>query len=98
MHSIFFPCSIMIPLILVKQIDSVHIPLVPSDPMYFCNERWPHVEHRQIYDIFLFVFMFIIPGCFVTISYTRIGCRLWTEGQQLYRNDSEVIANVSYLK
>ena len=88
-----FPFSIMLPLILVRrvQVIDIPIPLVETEPMYMCSEVWPRNRDRTIYDGFLFVFMFIMPGCFVIVSYSRIGCQLWTEGQELYRNDSEVL-------
>jgi hypothetical protein len=33
--------------------------------------------------------MFIMPGCFITASYSLIGCKLWTEKQQIHRRDSQ---------
>ena len=78
-------CS-MIPLILVRQLQVMDI--IPTELYYFCHEIWSHSMHRQIYDGILFICLFIIPGCFVTTSYCRIGCQLWTEGHTLYRRDS----------
>ncbi len=86
-------CSIMVPLALVRKVVVVDVPLpIPSEPMFFCHEVWNPKSDRILYDSFLFIFMFILPGCFVTISYSRIGCQLWTEGQQLYRKDSQVFS------
>ena len=79
---------IMVPLLLVRQLDIVD--LLPTEPLYFCNEVWDEEHHRQIYDIFLFILVFILPGCFISMSYVLIGKQLWTEGQQLYRTDSKV--------
>ena len=78
-------CS-MIPLILVRQLQVMDI--IPTDLYYFCNEIWPYSMHRQIYDGILFICLFIIPGCFVTTSYCRIGCQLWIEEHTLYHTDS----------
>ena len=48
------------------------------------------IRHRQIYDVFLFVLLFIVPGCFIASSYALIGRQLWTEDEQFGRLDSKV--------
>ncbi len=80
--------AIMVPLILVRQLQAVDI--IPSQVYYFCHELWSQPAHRQAYDGVLFLCLFILPGCFVSASYSRIGCQLWTEGRDtgLYRTDS----------
>ncbi len=76
---------VMVPLILVRRVDT-HFVL--QETLYFCKETWSSKRVQQIYVTFLFAFMFVIPGCFVTASYSRIGCQLWTEGKTLYRGES----------
>lgn len=78
--------SVMVPLLLVRRVDTFE--LVPMEKLHFCIEVWEESHHRVIYDIFLFSSMFVLPGLFVTISYSRLGCRLWTEGRHLHRGDS----------
>ena len=78
--------GIMIPLILVRRLEVMD--LIPREQYYFCNEIWLHATQRQVYDTLLFVFMFVMPGCFVAASYCRICCHLWTEGHKLHRSDS----------
>ena len=72
-----------------------HLTLVNCFPLKFTISSsspslqvWAESQHRQAYDIFLFTSVFVLPGCFVTLSYSRIGCRLWTEGHELYKSDS----------
>ena len=78
----------MIPLFIVSKIDKFE--LVPKEYIQFCNEVWDTAESRQIYDVFLVIVMFAVPGCFVTVSYWRIGCQLWSEGHQLYKQESDI--------
>ena len=80
--------GIMIPLIMVREIDKFD--LIPAEPIHFCNEVWGSQLSRRAYDIFLFIFMFVMPGCFITTSYSLIGRKLWSEGKVLYRGDSQV--------
>ncbi len=76
---------IMIPLILVRRVDVIH--LLPADAMHFCSEIWATSQKRKLYDAFLFVFMFIMPGCFLSVSYSRIGCQLWIETRGMYQDE-----------
>ena len=82
--------AIMVPLIIVLRVDTISLPA--ADPLHFCKEAWRTPLSRQLYDSFLFVFMFIMPGCFVTISYSRLGCQLWSVSQQaqLFNRDTKL--------
>ena len=80
--------SIMIPLVLVRQIHTIQL-THHVEPLHVCTEIWKHAYGRRIYDCLLFVFMFVMPGCFITASYSLIGCKLWTEKQQIHRRDSQ---------
>ena len=80
--------SIMVPLLVVRRVDSIEVS--PTEYVSFCNEKWATSESRQVYDIFLVMVMFAIPGCFVTASYWRIGCKLWSEGHELYKTESQI--------
>ena len=79
--------GIMVPLILVRKLHLFD--LYPPETLHFCKEEWVNMD-RRAYDVFLFVFMFVIPGCFVVVSYSMIGKRLWSEGKTLHRGDSKV--------
>ncbi|KAK2157161.1 hypothetical protein LSH36_196g00008 [Paralvinella palmiformis] len=77
----------MVPLMLVRRIQTVSL-AHHVEPLHFCTEIWRYAHGRRIYDAFLFVFMFVMPGCFITASYSLIGCKLWTEKEQIHRRDS----------
>ncbi|XP_050401992.1 gastrin/cholecystokinin type B receptor [Patella vulgata] len=81
--------AVMVPLILVRKVD--HYDLVVNDmPISYCVEQWPSHNHRQIYDIFLFCFIYIIPGTVVLLLYSLIGCRLWVKDARLGRQNSYI--------
>ena len=89
--------GIMIPLILARKVDVIDLiprnvidDLIPRESFTFCSENWENNTRRQIYDIFLFLFMFILPGYIVIVSYSQIGRQLWTESTELHRGDSEI--------
>ena len=78
---------IMIPLLIVNKV-SAHV--VEKFTISYCMELWNNPNLRLSYDIFLMMVMFVVPGCFVTVSYWRIGCQLWSEGHELYKTDSDI--------
>ena len=69
-----FSTTVMIPLILVRSLYVVD--WLPSEHFAFCTEQWPSPVHRQVYDIILFVCVYIIPGVTMIVSYSFIMCRL----------------------
>ncbi|XP_071169342.1 QRFP-like peptide receptor [Mytilus edulis] len=77
---------IMAPLLIVKKVNTLHL---FEEPIHFCHEIWPHITHRQAYDICLFLFVYVIPGIVIFIAYSLIGNKLWTEDKNLQRTESE---------
>ena len=79
-------CGIMIPLLVVRTLN------VQKDiiTMGFCHENWPGPSSRKIYDVILFIFIYVIPGTVVVVSYSATGCHLMTANRDLTRTDSEV--------
>ena len=79
-------CGIMIPLLIVRTLN------VQKDviTIAFCHENWPGSNSRKIYDVILFVFIYVIPGSVVVVSYSATGCHLMTANRNLARTDSEV--------
>lgn len=77
----------MMPLLIVR--ETTVIDLIPTEPVYFCQESWAHVSHRQCYDIILFAIVYIIPGCVICSCYGLIGSELWREDKDLKRTESE---------
>ena len=85
--------AMMIPILVVRQVDIIDF--LPAEPIKFCNEMWPRLLDRQIYDIFLLGMIYLIPGIVVTSCYGLIGRQLWTEGRNLYRTTTEMQAEQS---
>ena len=83
--------GIMVPLIIVRHL-SVH----PIDPLYthqtltFCHENWRHPHSRMIFDVFLFIFIYVVPGIMVVYSYSTTGCHLLMGTNRLHRQDSDI--------
>ena len=42
----------------------------------FCHEKWPTRRARHVFDVFLFLFIYVVPGTTVGVSYALTGCRL----------------------
>ena len=76
----------MIPLLIVRTLN-VQEGIVT---IAFCHENWPGSSSRKIYDIILFVFIYVIPGSVVVVSYSATGCHLMTATRNLTRTNSEV--------
>jgi neuropeptide FF receptor 2 len=79
---------VMMPLLFMRQVDIVDI--IPEEPLHFCVEIWPDHGHRQIYDIYLLIVVYFVPGIVITLAYGLIGKELWTEDLNLNRTESEV--------
>lgn len=79
----------MVPLLIARKLDEFLLPIV-GETLYFCKESWSDPWKRQLYDVILFLLMFVIPGLLITVSYSQIGRQLWTENRDLCRNDSKV--------
>ncbi len=79
----------MLPLCLVRRL-SEHRLTPTSRPIYFCHERWTSSGLRKLFDVFLFVFIYVIPGAIVVTLYSRTGCHLLRSDRGLRRQDSDV--------
>ena len=88
-------CSIMIPLVFIRHL-AIH-PLDPLQTLAFCHERWPGETSRRTYDIFLFVFIYVVPGVVVVVSYSSTGCHLLTGSGILQRQPSDASQNCRIL-
>ncbi len=86
-------CGIMVPLLIVKTLNTpelLHLPAVDVPDIAYCHENWPGARARQTYDVILFVFIYVIPGFVVIVSYSATGCHLMSGIKTLTRQDSEV--------
>ena len=79
--------SIMIPLAFMRHL-AIH-PLDHRESLAFCHEQWPG-EDRRIYDVFLFVFIYVFPGLVVVVSYSTTGCHLIMDNHELHRQNSDI--------
>lgn len=78
---------VMIPLALVRTVNTHN---VETYKLQFCLEQWPSFLHRQLYDIFLFFIIYVIPGTLVIILYSSMGFKLWAGDRELKRNNSSM--------
>ena len=79
----------MLPLPIVRQLQ-VHnnIGGIPGFRLEYCTEKWLRYRDRQIYDIFLLVFIYILPGFLISFLYAHMGCKLWRQDESLQRQNS----------
>jgi hypothetical protein len=78
----------MVPLALVRDVEIT--PLEHLETLPFCTERWVYVE-KPVYMTCLMVFVYVIPGGVITISYSFIGCQLIMTDEGLHRIDSRAV-------
>lgn len=81
-------CVIMVPLAIVKKVFDEVI----KEDVHFrsCHEDWSPAQGRRLFDIFIFVFIYIIPGAVIIVSYSTTGCHLLASEKALQRQDSDV--------
>ncbi|XP_048255334.1 gastrin/cholecystokinin type B receptor-like [Haliotis rufescens] len=77
--------GVMVPLAIVRQLR-VHT--IEAFSLKYCTEQWPRQQDRQIYDIFLLFFIYIIPGSMIVLLYALMGCKLWRRDASLRRQNS----------
>ena len=80
--------AIMVPLAVIRSITTT--PLMDGEIVVFCHEKWPTHRSRQIFDICLFVFIYVVPGAVVLVAYSSTGCLLLHSAPSLQRQDSDV--------
>ncbi|ELT90105.1 hypothetical protein CAPTEDRAFT_147802 [Capitella teleta] len=79
---------IMAPLAVIRSLT--HTTLMDGDTVQFCHEKWPSATARRIFDVCLFVFIYVIPGVVVLVAYSRTGCLLLHSAPNLQRQNSDV--------
>ena len=78
----------MLPLCLVRTITE-H-PLSQGGVIMFCIEQWPSHRLHKSFDVFIFVFIYVVPGAIVIGLYSSTGCHLLKSDMSLRRQDSNV--------
>jgi len=72
---------IMSPFLIVNKIQS---PLKKFNiDFQICIEEWPYYEIRLVYDILLFIILFVLPLAFISYAYMTISHVLWNVEEQL---------------
>ena len=84
--------SVMIPIAMIRYLHTMD--LVPTDPIYFCNEKWESATLHTLYSIFLLVFIYVIPGLMMTVMYLIMGRKLWKTTGSLKRTASKTSISV----
>lgn len=85
-------CGIMTPLATTRTLKSYDCPSGKFVPI--CIESWPSDRSRRIFDTFLFVFIYVLPGTVVGLSYTSTGRRLIHGDRSLRHQGSVVYSHV----
>ena len=78
---------LMIPIGLVKQVETIPVPITDSLTFRSCKEEWSSSRMRKTYAILLVVLIYIIPGCVMCVLYFIMGRKLW-------KSDAELTAGV----
>ena len=84
----FLACGITVPLAVIRALSDETI--IGNEHFRYCHEGWPSAHSRRLFDIFLFVFIYVIPGVVITVSYSSTGCHLLSSEELLQRQDSDV--------
>lgn len=83
--------TIMIPLLIIRHLTVNTIDLhLTSETLVYCHENWPGLTHRVAYDVFLFVFIYVIPGILVVFFYSTTGCHLLMGTWALQNQGSDI--------
>lgn len=78
--------AIMVPLAVMRRLHRVSLRddgTAFDDTLVFCYETWPSRRSRRVFDVSLFVFIYVIPGTVVACSYAATGRRLLSRDQSL---------------
>ena len=79
----------MTPLLNVRRLQVFD--LFVNHPFYFCVEDWHSPAHRTAYDIFLFIFMVITPGVFVSLCYSVLFYHLWKQDRNSLASNATAV-------
>ena len=75
------------PLLVVQNMSTIDV-IPGGEPLLFCQEIWPLKYSRRAYDIFLLLFIYVIPGTLMGVMYTIMGKTLWSPGGDLNHQGS----------
>ena len=81
----------MLPLCMVRVLEE-H-PLSKRGRIVFCHEKWASSRLRNVFDVFVVVFIYVIPGAVVIALYSATGRHLLKSGNTLRRQDSAVTSS-----
>ena len=75
------------PLLMIQIMSTIDV-IPGGEPLIFCQEIWPLEYSRWAYDIFLLLFIYVIPVTLMIILYTIMGTTLWSPGGDLRHQGS----------
>jgi len=80
---------VMAPLAAMRSVDRIRLP--SGHQFDLCHEDWPSKRARQAFDVFLCVFIYVVPGLVVATSYIATGRTLLSGGHDvaLLRRDKD---------
>ncbi len=78
---------VMLPIPLIQKLQIQPIP--NGETLAFCLEMWPSQVFRKVFDVFLFVILYVVPGSVVTYCYASTGCKLMRGDRTLRHSDSQ---------
>jgi hypothetical protein len=81
----------MLPLCLVRVLEE-H-PLSKPGGLVFCHEQWTSSRLRNIFDVFVVVFIYVVPSGAVIALYSATGRHLLRSGSSLRRQDSSMASS-----
>ena len=83
----FISCGVMLPIGIVRGI-TVHPLSTDEQTITVCHEKWRTMQQRQALDIFLFIFIYVVPGAVVVGLHSASGCHLVSGSIVLHRQGS----------
>ncbi|ESP05282.1 hypothetical protein LOTGIDRAFT_92705, partial [Lottia gigantea] len=72
---------IMVPILLVRK--TVTDEILPGEKFTYCIEIWPTANHRQGFDLFILVIVYVCPGLVISVCYVTMSQRLWIPDKHL---------------
>ena len=76
------------PLLVVNTVASFGLPGLFE--IKLCQEDWPRVKDKNVYNIFIFCILFVWPFIIMAVAYTVIGQTLWVGNAMLYSETSSI--------
>ncbi|XP_061184763.1 QRFP-like peptide receptor [Saccostrea echinata] len=81
--------AVFVPLLVVNNIRNIGIP--PFYNKRICNEHWNPPNGKQLYNIVVFVSIFLIPLLAMILTYTKISLVLWRNQDKAITQTKRVI-------